>query len=375
MKIKCLLCNANCSQILNKKNQKLARYGFLDAPEDINDHNKSTGLNLNIVYCEECCFAFNVEFDYNKVNYASDKIIEAGNFSKRYIEFQMQRADMLSSLLRKIPDLVVEIGAGAGIFLKNVNSLRKLAIEPSNESKLIDSEIEVFNDYFSEGKFCLNSDLVISRQVLEHIKDPMSFILEIKKSFNKDDIDDFYIYLEVPNSSNTFKNGRFYDFYYEHCNYFSLESMRRIAKSANMEVIYESADMDGELISMLMKNNRITSLQVIKKINYLESKIHSYIANHIISNKKIIAWGASGNGVQILNSLGIKADLVKYVVDSDKNKQGKYVPGTGQKIISPSEALAINPNVVIVLSQIHKAEIAKTCRSLFGDDVEIYCAD
>ena len=90
--------------------------------------------------------------------------------------------------------------------------------------------------------------------------------------------------------------------------------------------------------------------------------------NHKVSTgKKILAWGASGNAVQILNNLNINKNLITFIIDSDQNKQGLFIPGTKQQIISPEAAVQHNPDVVLVLTQFHKAEIGAACAKLFSD--------
>ena len=66
--------------------------------------------------------------------------------------------------------------------------------------------------------------------------------------------------------------------------------------------------------------------------------------------------------------------LIEYVIDGDPNKENLYIPGTLQKIISPSTAIDLNPDVVMVFSQIHKNEIGNQCEDLFTN-VEIYFTD
>jgi len=76
----------------------------------------------------------------------------------------------------------------------------------------------------------------------------------------------------------------------------------------------------------------------------------------------------------LLNSLNIGTDTIEFVIDSDPNKETLYIPGTLQKIILPSTAIGLNPDVVMVFSQIHKNEIGKQCKELFKN-VEIFFTD
>ena len=361
MKHNCPICgNSNCEIILESSNESLARYGFL---KNEGSTPLATGLDQRVAYCENCSYAWNTIFEYDKIKYDSDQIIEAGYFSKRYLNYQKASALYLRKLMGYIPDTIVEIGAGAGIFINAFDAKRKVAIEPSDEAKQIDSSVEVYNEYYTEGKFNFAADIVVLRQVLEHIKDPVEFLKKIKKSFGSSE--KFYLYIEVPNSTLTFRFGRFYDYYYEHCNYFSIKTIDYLAEQLGMEIIDLSTAMDGELLSVLMTNEKLNHRNLKEKIDTNRDSILKELNQKISEGKKILAWGASGNGVQILNNLKINKNLIACVIDSDVNKQGKFIPGTMQKIISPVDGVEYKPDVILVLTQFHKTEIGASCGKLF----------
>lgn len=361
MNLNCPICgNAKSYIILESQNNILARYGFVKQEFK---YSSLSELDLQVAYCESCEFAWNRKFLYSKIKYDSDQIIEAGHFSKRYTDYQKTAALNLNRVIGFKPKTVVEIGAGAGIFLKELDAIRRIAIEPSDEAKKIDSSIEVFNEYFSQEKFNLSADLVALRQVLEHIDEPIEFLSQILKSFKKSD--KFYMYIEVPNSTLTFRGGRFYDYYYEHCNYFSVASIVNISKLLNMRIIDLSTAMDGELISVLLSSENFDPLAIKNRMKSKKTEILKKLESFVGQNKNILAWGASGNGAQILNSLGVTKDIIPFVIDSDINKHGLFLPGTFQKIISPEEAVELKPDVVLVLTQFHKSEIGDACRKFF----------
>ena len=367
---KCLVCgNESCQIIFERKNESLARYGFLKS--EISPP-LAKGLDQKIAYCDKCSYAWNTVFEYEKIKYDSDQIIEAGHFSKRYLDYQKASAIYLRRLMGFKPETIVEIGAGAGIFINEFDAKRKVAIEPSDEAKGIDKSVEVYNEYYKEEKFNFAADIVVMRQVLEHIKDPVQFLKKIQKSFDK--TKNFYLYIEVPNSTFTFRFGRFYDYYYEHCNYFSTKTIIKIAEKLNMNIVDLSTAMDGELISVLLTSEQLSYSNLKSNLEKNRWLILNELKQKISAGKKILAWGASGNGVQILNNLDINKNLIECVIDSDVNKQGLFIPGTKQQIISPEAAVEYGPDVVLVLTQFHKTEIGVACSKLFGD-AEVWFID
>ena len=370
MKHNCPICRSQKFEILfESKNNSLARYGFL---QNENSGSIVENLNQKIAYCEHCNFGWNIDFEYSKVKYDSDQIIEAGYFSERYVEYQKKSALYLKKIMGFVPDTAVEIGAGAGIFLKAFDAKRKVAIEPSAEAAQIDKTIEIYNKYYSENDFNFQSDIVVMRQVLEHIKDPLEFLESLVRSFQKND--KFFIYIEVPNSMMTFRLGRFYDYYYEHCNYFTAKTFNVISEALNMRIVDLSTAMDGELISVLLTSEITTCSDLKSCLDLKRSTILKKLKQNILEGKKIIAWGASGNGAQILNDLQIQKSTIPFIIDSDINKQGKFIPGTLQKIISPQDAMKYSPDVVVIFTQFHKVEISVACEKLFNG-AEIWVID
>ena len=136
-------------------------------------------------------------------------------------------------------------------------------------------------------------------------------------------------------------------------------------ESLDMEIVDLTTSMDGELLSVLLTIERPNHINIKNSTYENRSLIFKELNKRLLDGKKIIAWGASGNGVQILNNLKINKNMIPFIIDSDKNKQGRFVPGTLQKIISPEEASNTKPDVVLVLTQFHKAEIGVACKELF----------
>lgn len=82
--------------------------------------------------------------------------------------------------------------------------------------------------------------------------------------------------------------------------------------------------------------------------------------------KKLVLWGAAGNGSALLNMCHIDNSLIEYVIDSDQRKQNQYVSGTGQKVVAPHSLIGYSPDIIIVTSQLHKTTIKNDALKLYG---------
>ena len=76
-------------------------------------------------------------------------------------------------------------------------------------------------------------------------------------------------------------------------------------------------------------------------------------------------WGAGARGVTLLNILN--DSRIQYAVDINPNKQGKYVPGTGQKIVEPKSLLKLKPDYIILANPTYQNEINQIIRNLEMD--------
>ena len=66
------------------------------------------------------------------------------------------------------------------------------------------------------------------------------------------------------------------------------------------------------------------------------------------AGRRVAAYGAAAKGNTLLNYAGVRPDLLPYVCDAAKSKQGKFLPGSHIPIHSP-EALREDPADYVVI--------------------------
>ena len=57
-------------------------------------------------------------------------------------------------------------------------------------------------------------------------------------------------------------------------------------------------------------------------------------------HRKVLIWGTSGRCISLLSHMAWDSAVVGAGVDIDPEKQGRFLPVTGQRVLSPSEAVA-----------------------------------
>jgi len=95
------------------------------------------------------------------------------------------------------------------------------------------------------------------------------------------------------------------------------------------------------------------------KLNSQKINILRFIINLKLKKKKIICYGAAAKGNTIINFSGITKDIIDFVVDKNKNKIGKYLPGSEIPIVDIKNIKKIKPDYIWILPWNLKEEIIK----------------
>lgn len=76
----------------------------------------------------------------------------------------------------------------------------------------------------------------------------------------------------------------------------------------------------------------------------------------------MVVWGAGSKGIAFLNTF--KDSNIEYAVDINPHKEGMYISGTGQRIVSPVFLKDYSPDAVIVMNPVYSLEIRKLAKEL-----------
>jgi len=344
--------------------QPLARYGLC---KDQSQALKARGYPLQIVRCPTCGVLFNKDFDFSTLDYGSEGVQESRVFSPRIREHMMESAKLLNAALTLKDDVILEIGCGEGFFIGQFAADNTcIAFEPSPEGYEAEKRgVLVHHRYFDPTeKHAFAPKLVIMRQVLEHLERPTVYLKAICELLMRSS-EAAYLYIEVPNSSKTIAERRFHDFYYEHFAYFTTASLVNLLERTGFRVVSARETFDGEILEVLCAPARIDEVRLPRELQARRERYISLIDQYLRDGKKVAAWGTAGNGCAFMNLCGFTTDKIELVVDSDPRKQGYYLPGTGQRVVSPETLVADPPDVILILSQFHKADIAAQINALF----------
>lgn len=239
---------------------------------------------------------------------------------------------------------IIEIGCGRGELLKMLQDIGYGNLKGYDPAAPAPSEL-VSNDYWN-GEESEKADLVIARHTLEEIPDPKKFIATIAGAIKQGG----YFYAEITNATHLIGVEECFSLYPEYCNIFSLLSLAGILSKSGFLIKSANAINGGEWLGVWAKKQDYLLSNRSVELNELSRKIKKL-------PKPLVLWGAAGRGGNILAFLHLDLSEMEYVVDINVDKQGKFVPPFGQKIISLDELKKLEPKTILVANSKYKKEI------------------
>lgn len=333
--------------------------------------------NLTLAFCPACGFVFNTRFDPHAQAY-SERCEESQGFSPTFNTFARSVAAQLIEKHDLRGKTVLEIGCGKAEFLVLLCQLggnRGIGIDPAYRPDRTPPEVAdrvtFIQDLYGPKYAHLAADFVACRHTLEHIGPAGRFIREIRATLA--DRRDTIAWFELPDAYRVFREGAFWDIYYEHCAYFSLGSLARLFRHAGFEVTALESVYDNQYLLLTARpapgpttralpgeNDLPTMTQAVEQFPRVcaegLSRWRRFVTEAANRREKVVIWGSLSKGVSFLTTLKV-VDEVEYVVDINPHRQGYYMPGTGQLIVGPEHLSKYRPDHVIAMNPIYRSEI------------------
>jgi len=258
---------------------------------------------------------------------------------------------------------LIEIGCGDGSFLNHAKNsfARVVGIEPSNrfaEAARKNSH-QVLGGYVQSNlpltteKF----DFFVSRQVFEHLSSPLDCLIGIRQMLNVDAIG----LIEVPNGYKAFREGRYFEFFPDHVNYYSVNSLVSLASRAGFNVISCGEAFNGDYLEMWVSLDA-TATEYFKTMQEHQLKVIDSIRVWGFSNQNKNLNVIFGCGAKTLSIVAQEPEtfekFFKFAIDSDPNKIGKFIPNTDIEIVGLQDPRLSNSIHFWILALSYVTEIA-----------------
>ena len=333
--------------------------------------------DIRLAVCHSCGFIYNTVFDASAMQYEAG-YENALHFSSRFREYAENLAKRLVDKYDLRQKRILEIACGDGYFLRFLCELgnnRGIGFDPSYvedpSKENTCSNVAIIPDYYGEQYAHRQADLVCCRHALEHVPDPVAFLRTIRRSIAK--CRDTAVFFEVPNALFILRDLSVWDIIYEHCSYFSPPSLVQCFRAAGFHVVCVREEFEGQFLSVdatladdacrqsAAETKGVAELVQItekcarcfdQKLEHWRARLDAFRR----AKRRVAVWGSGSKGVTFLNMMKgtVAADLV---VDVNVRKEGRFVAGAGQEVVSPTFLLDYRPDIIIIMNPIYAQEI------------------
>jgi SAM-dependent methyltransferase len=329
-----------------------------------------SAIDLSVWSCSRCGF---VQIKPMLDDAYYDDYLMTTSHSKQMQQYQRRQSSEFVERFNLNGRRVHEMGCGDGSYLEHLNIAGAIAtgIEPSNRFRSlaqargfkIDSGYVTADRELPGGPF----DGFVTRQVLEHVPNIEDFLRGIWRNLKPGAAG----LVEVPSLEKAMLDHRYYDFFPDHVNYFSLQTLRLALELNGFEVLETRHDMYNEYNVAIVRRSESPNLSNLQITAHELGNELREILIQLKSKKQLVAiWGAGGKGLSIMAEAGIHE--IDLLVDGDPHKQGLYTPVSHLKVEAPSALLQHNISTVIITAMAYRNEIERALRDDFRFKGKVY---
>lgn len=333
---------------------------------------------LAIAHCERCGFVFNAAFDPQLAVYSAAYENDQ-TLSEHFRGYLKQiGAGVMAAVDGKPDPMVLEVGCGQAAFLKQLAQLpqarysRFLGFDPAWRGGDVPTMVEVRPSLFdAEVVADLQApiDAVVSRHVIEHIADPVGFLQDIRRAIGT--TAQPKLMLETPCLEWIVAHDVLFDFFYEHCSYFTPETLRYALARAGWRALKIERMFDGQYLwaeaepapGAAIAATPPAPIGLGDAIAAMgrrgEARLAAWCAALEAHRGRgtLALWGAGAKGATLAALTDHDGDLIDCLIDINPRKQGGFVAVTGHPVVAPAEAAARGVRAVVLMNPNYRAEV------------------
>ncbi|MER7127957.1 class I SAM-dependent methyltransferase [Streptosporangium saharense] len=275
---------------------------------------------------------------------------------------------------------VVEVASNDGYLLRHVvdRGVRCLGIEPSKNvgQAARDKGVPTVTAFLGPETAAEvraehgPANLVVANNVYAHIPDVIGFTQGLRALV----ADDGWVSIEVQHLLTLMELNQYDTIYHEHFQYYTVASAQRALASGGLALVdVELLPTHGGSIRLWARpqevagepTSRVVEVLAAEKAaglhelsGYAEfaarvAKVRRDLLKFLVEaaeqGRTVVGYGAPGKGNTLLNHCGIRPDLLRYTVDRNPYKHGRFTPGTRVPIAAPERIAEDRPDYVLVL--------------------------
>jgi hypothetical protein len=175
----------------------------------------------------------------------------------------------------------------------------------------------------------------------------------------------------VPYIADLISHCEFDTIYHQHLCYFSATALDRLFRRHGLYLneVRRLPIHGGSLRLFVGKSERVTAsvtnllahetaerldrigpyIAFAQRVELLKRRLRDLLHDLKRQGKRIAAYGAAAKGTTLLGACGIGSETLDYVVDRNRYKQGRFLPGNRLPIHAPERLIEDSPDYVLLL--------------------------
>jgi SAM-dependent methyltransferase len=335
---------------------------------------------LHVRICEQCLLVqlpaylpadaiFNDDYAY--FSSYSDSWVQ---HAKRFVDAAVSRQGLGPE------SFVVEVASNDGYLLQHAVALgiRSLGIEPTGNTAARAVERGVPTEVMFLGaetgaKVAAahgRADLVVANNVFAHVPDIVDFAEGLRELVAENGI----VSIEVPHLLRLIEGNEYDTIYHEHFSYLTLLTTQRVLAAAGLTVVdveelpthggslrtwsvpTEAADDPTPSVEAVLRDEAAHGLHTVeghagfaRQVAAVRDDLVEFLVGCSRRGETVVAYGAPGKGNTLLNHCGVRSDLIRFAVDRNPFKHGRFTPGTHIPVRPVEELAVTRPDYVLIL--------------------------
>lgn len=355
--MKCRVCNYNM-----EKPMMVYKNMAQDVAVLYSNKKTVTGKDIPIYQCANCGL-YQIPFGEVSDNY----YLMSASQSPKMCKLQEDELKQIKKLHPKAKSLL-EVGCGDGNFLVIAKKMfdECIGIEPQEifREEYERNGLYVIQEYLDEKtQLKQKFDVVVARQTFEHVDNPTELFAAMVNACEEDGL----IMLDIPNGEKSIRENRYYDFFSDHVNHWTPQSLVYLAEHNGMHIISVQEGFGGDYLQLFCRKNKVQDHTFMQQIPADLERIKNIINTH--NNVAVYGAGAKAQVLFLLGEEELKRVVAIY--DSDTKKEGMYLANVSIPVTLPSRSIK-EVDAMIIFAKSYADEIIKQLQQEYGYEGDVY---
>lgn len=378
----------NCRGCTGHELQKILAFGRMPLADGLRTQASSASeprFPLTLVHCHACSLVQIRENVDTRILFGASYPYYA-SFCESWVEHCRQNAiELIDSRRLNGSSQVVEIACNDGYMLQHFRKrgISVLGVDPAPgpASAARQTGIDVREEFFTaqlaselyqEG---ITADVVIANNVLAHVPNLRGLVDGIARVLKSDGV----AVIECPYLGDLITHCEFDTIYHEHHSYFSVTALSNLFRDRNLSLndvrripthggslrLYvEHVPNVKESVYELLAEEAHRGMahyefyrDFATRVETIQRRLRKMLSELKASGKSIAGYAAAAKGAMLLNSSKIADETLDFVVDLNRHKHGRFMPGSRLRVGDTRLLLDEQPDYVLLLAWNHKTEI------------------